>query len=87
MSKVGKVSLAIIGIVVAIIILVLSNIRKINATVIDVKQDVILFEDVTGNIWSCRDNKNTYKVGQNVILTLNDKGTDFIEDDEIYGVK
>ena len=82
-----KFSFSMFFVLLALIILFIGNLRKINATVVEIKQDIVIFEDTTGNLWAYKDTREKFSLGQDVVLTLNDKGTDFIEDDEIFGVK
>lgn len=78
------------GIVFAIICILLQyfifNTRKVNAWVYQSDNKIVTFEDETGNLWEIKNNNN-YHVGEEVVLTFTDKGTDFIEDDAIIKIE
>ena len=77
--------ISIIGLALAVLLMVLANRRTIEAKVIDTKDNVVTFEDVTNNLWEYE--TSDYKIDDVVILTFNDKGTDFLEDDEIVKIR
>lgn len=77
-------------VLVALIIIVgmyFAGIRKTNATVYSITDNIVIFEDETGNLWAWNDPKEEIKKTDNVILYINDKTTDFFEDDTIIKVK
>lgn len=76
---------SIIGLTLAVLLMVLANHRTIEAKVIDTKDNVVIFEDVTNNLWEYK--TSDYKIDDVVILTFNDKGTDFLVDDEIVKIR
>ena len=77
-------------VLVALIIIVgmyFAGIRKTNATVYSITDNIVIFEDEMGNLWSWNDPREEIKKTDNVILYINDKTTDFFEDDTIIKVK
>lgn len=86
MKKVFKFILCIIGFSLLLLILVLGNRRSIDAKVIEVNGKEVVFEDETKNLWSIN-TENVFLKDEKVKLTFNDKGTDFLEDDEIIKIK
>ena len=77
-------------VLVALIIIVgmyFTGIRKTNATVYSITDNIVIFEDETGNLWAWNDPREEIKKTDNVILYINDKTTDFFEDDTIIKVK
>lgn len=77
-------------VLVALIIIVgmyFAGIRKTNATVYSITDNIVIFEDETGNLWAWNDPREEIKKTDNVILYINDKTTDFFEDDTIIKVK
>lgn len=77
-------------VLVALIIIVgmyFAGIRKTNATVYSITDNIVIFEDETGNLWAWNDPREEIRKTDNVILYINDKTTDFFEDDTIIKVK
>ena len=58
--------------------------RMITAKVVSVENNDILLEDITGNVWSIKD--NGYSIGNRVIVTFDTKGTNSILDDKIIKI-
>ena len=58
--------------------------RMMTAKIISVENNDILLEDITGNVWSIKD--NGYSKGDRVIITFDTKGTNSILDDEIIKI-
>ena len=58
--------------------------RMITAKIISVENDDTLLEDITGNVWSIKD--NGYSIGDRVIVTFDTKGTNSILDDKIIKI-
>ena len=58
--------------------------RMITAKVVSVENDDTLLEDITGNVWSIKD--NGYSIGDRVIVTFDTKGTNSILDDKIIKI-
>lgn len=59
--------------------------RTIDAEIIAITNSTITFKDSTGNLWEVEN--DSYMVGDKVILTIEDKGTDFLTDDEIVKIE
>lgn len=54
------------------------------ATVVDIKNENILIEDETGNLWECLFDENDFVIGNTVKVTMFNGHTDLdIYDDEI----
>jgi len=62
-----------------------TNQRTMKAEIIERHNSVIVLKDSNNNLWKYE--TDDYKVNDKVILTFNDKGTDFVEDDEIIKVE
>ena len=73
--------------IISVIIFHFTGIRKIDAKVSEISENSIVFEDKCGNLWKIVDSENFLEKNQTVILYMNDKYTDFLEDDEIIKVK
>ena len=71
----------------AIVGMYFAGIRKTSAKVYSITDNIVIFEDETGNLWSWNDPREEIKRTDNVILYINDKTTDFFEHDEIVRVK
>lgn len=71
----------------AIVGMYFAGIRKTSATVYSITDNIVIFEDETGNLWAWNDPREEIKTTDNVILYINDKTTDFFEDDEIVRIK
>lgn len=57
------------------------------ATVVSVENNVIMFEDTTGNVWEWVDKGYKYNVGDQVRMMMDNNSTiDVIEDDEIVKI-
>lgn len=73
--------------IISVIIFHFTGIRKVEAKVSEISENNIVFEDKCGNLWEIVDSENFLEKNQTVILYMNDKYTDFLEDDEIIKVK
>jgi hypothetical protein len=61
--------------------------REIKATVIEINDEVVAFEDASGDVWVWELEKNeSFEVGQIVTIVFDDLGNDDIYDDEIIKV-
>ena len=85
MKKILIILITVIGVTLAILLLAFGNRRTIEAEVVKVENNTITFKDVTNNLWEYE--TDVYYLNDKVILTLNDKGTEFITDDEIIKIK
>ena len=61
-----------------------STTRMIKAEVVSVENNDTLLEDITGNVWSIKD--NNYSRGDRVIITFDTKGSNSVLDDEIIKI-
>lgn len=82
-----KIFLTIITIFSVIILLPFATTRKIDAKVYSITKNIIIFEDISGNLWAWNNKDETFLENQEVTLYMNDKITDFLEDDEIIKIK
>lgn len=82
-----KIFLAIFGIIIIGILFHFATIRKIDAKVYSITENIIIFEDICGNLWAWNDKDEIFLKNQEVTLYINDKITDFLEDDEIIKIK
>lgn len=73
-------------ITITIIATLSTNQYSLNAQVTEKDNNIITFEDTTGNLWEYEDNEGEYSIGDTVQLTWNDKGTEMKQDDEIVKV-
>lgn len=80
---IGLIATAIIWFIFCIFYLTFR--RTIDAEIVNITNDIITIKDSTGNFWEI--NNDSYMVGDKVILTISDKGTDFLTDDEIIKIK
>ena len=62
-----------------------SNTYERKAEVIKIKNEIITVKSKDGNIWEFEG--DGFRVGQTVTLTMDNQGTDKIEDDRIIDVK
>ena len=85
MKKILIILITVIGVTLAILLLAFGNRRTIEAEVVKVENNTVTFKDVTNNLWEYE--TDVYYLNDKVILTLNDKGTEFITDDEIIKIK
>ena len=85
MKKILIILITVIGVALAILLLAFGNRRTIEAEVVKVENNTVTFKDVTNNLWEYE--TDVYYLNDKVILTLNDKGTEFITDDEIIKIK
>lgn len=60
---------------------------KVNAKIIDKKAHKILIEDSTGEVWDYYDDFDTFEIGQEIILTLDDHNSDIKEDDIVKKIE
>ena len=59
----------------------------VNATLIDITNTDVLYEDTRGHIWAVeRDLQTTYRLDQEVTLEMAAKFNAIIEDDEIVNI-
>ncbi len=72
---------------ISTMILYFGNFQKINAEVSEISENTIIFEDDFGNFWTFENAKIFPEKSQTVILYINDKGTDFLKDDEVIKFK
>lgn len=72
---------------ISTIILYFGNFQKINAEVSEISENTIIFEDDFGNFWTFENAEIFPEKSQTVILYINDKGTDFLKDDEVIKFK
>ena len=72
---------------ISTIILYFGNFQKVNAEVSEISENTIIFEDDFGNFWTFEDAEIFPEKSQTVILYINDKGTDFLKDDEVVKFK
>ena len=82
-----KIFLAIVTIFFVIILLPFATTRKIDAKVYSITGNIIIFEDICGNLWAWNNRDEIFLENQEVTLYINDKITDFLEDDEIIKIK
>lgn len=82
-----KIFLAIFIILFIIVLLPFATTRKINAKVYSITENIVIFEDICGNLWAWNDKDEIFLENQEVTLYINDKITDFLEDDEIIKVR
>ena len=82
-----KIFLAIFTILFIIILLPFATTRKIDAKVYSITENIVIFEDICGNLWAWNDEDEIFLKNQEVTLYINDKITDFLEDDEIIKIK
>lgn len=87
MKKIFKVFFEIELAIICLILLFSANLRKINAEVYKISQNIITFQDICGNLWEYEDTNGIFSQNEKVRLTFNDKGTDFLEDDVIVKVE
>lgn len=73
------------GLWVCFFIAYVTNQRTVEAEVIERHNNTITLKDTTNNLWEYK--TDDYKVNDKVILTFNDKGTDFLTDDEIIKIE
>lgn len=59
--------------------------RTIDAEIVNINNNIITIKDSTGNLWEI--DNDSYIIGDKVVLTISDKGTDFLTDDEIIKIK
>ncbi len=82
-----KIFLAIVTMFFVIILLPFATTRKIDAKVYSITENIIIFEDISGNLWAWNNKDEIFLENQEVTLYINDKITDFLEDDEIIKIK
>ena len=82
-----KIFLAIFGLIVVSILFHFATIRKIDAKVYSITENIVIFEDICGNLWAWNDEDENFLKNQEVTLYINDKTTDFLKDDEIIKIK
>lgn len=82
-----KIFLVFFAILFIIILLPFATTRKIDAKVYSITENIIIFEDISGNLWAWNDKDEIFLENQEVTLYINDKITDFLEDDEIIKIK
>ena len=82
-----KIFLTIITIFFVIILLPFATTRKIDAKVYSITENIIIFEDICGNLWAWNNEDEIFLKNQEVTLYINDKNTDFLKDDEIIKIK
>lgn len=87
MKKIFKIFFGIELALISLILIFSANIRKIDAEVYKISQNIIIFQDICGNLWEYEDTNGIFSQNQKVKLTFNDKGTDFLEDDIIIKVE
>lgn len=85
MKKILTTLTIIMGIALVTMFIALGNHRAIKAEVIEIKDNVVTFKDTTDNLWEYE--TNVYSINDKVILTFNDKGTEFLTDDEIIKIQ
>lgn len=86
MKKFLKYIFCIIGFGLLLLTLVLGNRRSIDAKVVEVNGEEVVFEDETKNLWSIN-TEDVFLKDEKVELIFNDKSTVFLEDDEIIKIK
>lgn len=87
MKKVLIVIVSVVAIVVSLLLIVNVNQYSLEATVTERENNnIVIFEDTTGNLWAYEDIEHSYSIGDKVQLTWNDKGTEMKTDDEIIKV-
>lgn len=82
-----KIFLVFFAILFIIILLPFATTRKIDAKVYSITENIIIFEDICGNLWAWNNEDEIFLKNQEVTLYINDKITDFLEDDEIIKIK
>lgn len=82
-----KIFLVFFAILFIIILLPFATTRKIDAKVYSITENIIIFEDICGNLWAWNNEDEIFLKNQEVTLYINDKNTDFLEDDEIIKVR
>ena len=82
-----KIFLAIFTILFIIILLPFATTKKIDAKVYSITKNIIIFEDISGNLWAWNNKNEIFLENQEVTLYINDKSTDFLKDDEIIKIK
>ena len=87
MKKIFKVFFGIELALISLILIFSANLRKINAKVYEISQNIVTFQDICGNLWEYEDANGIFSQNEKVRLTFNDKGTDFLEDDVIIKVE
>ncbi len=85
MKKILTTLTIIMGIALVTMFIALGNHRAIKAEVIEIKDNVVTFKDTTDNLWEYE--TDVYSINDKVILTFNDKGTEFLTDDEIIKIQ
>lgn len=68
-----------------LVIAILTTFSPAEMSVIDTAENLVSVVDNNGNIWKFED--EGFSVGDNVMVIMNNKGTDTIYDDEIVAVK
>lgn len=82
-----KFFLVFFAILFIIILLPFATTRKIDAKVYSITENIIIFEDICGNLWAWNNEDEIFLKNQEVTLYINDKNTDFLKDDEIIKIK
>ena len=82
-----KIFLIFFAILFIIILLPFATTRKIDAKVYSITENIIIFEDICGNLWAWNNEDEIFLKNQEVTLYINDKNTDFLKDDEIIKIK
>lgn len=85
MKKILTTLTIIMGIALVTMFIALGNHRAIKAEVIKIKDNIVTFKDTTDNLWEYE--TDVYSINDKVILTFNDKGTEFLTDDEIIKIQ
>lgn len=86
MKTIKYLSILIVVGFLSVIVLYFSSIRKINAKVYSITDNIVIFQDICGNLWSWEDTEEIFRKNDEVILYINDKTTDFLKDDEIIKI-